>query len=98
MPHDIIDNRTRELAPEIASFLMIVSVPALPSAMSSCLASKLSPWTFAGDDPWPHPNLLSPAQPTPCPLTSCHRATLSGCAWGWSSARGTEVPGTCLSA
>ena len=42
----------------------------------------------------PSPNLLSPGQPTPCLSTNCRRATLSGCACGWWSARGTNAPST----
>ena len=46
MPHDIIDNRTRQLAPEINNFLADGSTPIpLPSATSSRPASRPSPST-----------------------------------------------------
>jgi len=38
--------------------------------------------------------IRSPAQPTPCLSKNSRRATLSGWAWGWSSAKATSAPGT----
>jgi hypothetical protein len=91
--YDIIDNRTRELAPEINNFLAD-SIRAHFAAGYFFLSGfqAIAEHILQGAIPRPNPNLLSPAQPTPCLSTNCHRATLSGCACGWSSAKATNAP------